>query len=256
MKKIIVYSVKLQDYRDFSFLPGAKEFQSKYSPHEQQYSFFHFDMQHDNWSEVEKDLQISGLSYSKHYQLALDGKEIADHPAHYLTIPALYDLVTGEDRELTISSEIWNTPMAQDFQTEVVVALMEVVEVLTRLNPRIKAGQDRVFKVKKKNYQILGDLPQLDAPILILHATGVKEISDEQQSTFRTEGWDGRSSLSDSAVDFVKSQHLVAARSFAFENAQYRQNVPNYLISGELANFLHKKFKEQIQITPMTFDTI
>jgi hypothetical protein len=251
MKKMIAFSVELQNDDDFSFFPGAKEFQTKYGEFEQDYGYYVFDLEGKDWTRAKKDLQSYGLSYGEGFRLALADAEIAGHAVHYLTIPALYDLVTGKKPAPTISAEVASYPMAQDFNTEVVVVREELFAEVNRLNPKIKAAHGSVCTVKKKNYRVLAMPPQLDAPVLIDSGTGVAENEGENRGTYYMEGWDGRSSLSPDAVAFVKSEHLLAARLFEFKGRQYRQNAPNYLISGQLASFLHKKFKT-LQITPMT----
>lgn len=256
MRKTVIYAVELQDPSDFSFLPGAREFRSRYAAQEKEYPYFYFDLDRDDTASVEKELQSSRLPYSKHYELSLEEEELAGHPVCYLSIPAFYDLVAGNNEELAISSEINSEPIAKDFGTEALVARHEVVELLSRLNPNIKAAQDRVFTVKRRKYRILGDLPQLEDPVLIRNATAVRENEDEYKGTYYPHGWDGRSSLSERAVEFVRREHLAAAWYFDYGKQRYKYNVPDYLMSGEFAAFLRRKFKEKAQITPMTFDLI
>jgi hypothetical protein len=255
MKKMLALSVELQSDQDFSRLPGAAEFEAEYKEFEQDDGSYVFDLDGNDWTRAERDLKRAGLRYGKGFKLRLDEAEIAGHPVHYLTIPALYDLVKGKKQAPKLSAEVARYPIAQDFKTEVVVARDELVSELNRLNPKPRAKLEAVFTIKKKKYRILAEPPQLDAPMLIDFATAVAENEGDSHGTYYLEGWDGRSSLSQGTVNIVLSEHLVAARVFEFQGRQYRQNAPNYLLSGQFAAFLNRKFKA-LQIAPMTFDLV
>ncbi|MCM0080335.1 hypothetical protein L4X63_01920 [Geomonas sp. Red32] len=251
MNKIVLFSVELKNPEDFAFHPGAKAFQEKYRTHEVEETYFAFKFEEELWKEAEKGLEKAGLPYEKSFNLVLEDGELAAHPVHYLTVPALYDLVAGDEEEPELSREVADFPIAQDFLSEVVVARVQLFEELARLNPAIKPAVDEVFTVKRKGYRILDGLPELEEPMRIPHATGVAENEGDSVGTYYVEGWDGRSSLSEEAVGFVKANHLVAARVFEIKGKSYRQNAPNYLVSGKFAAFLQKKFKD-LQLTPMT----
>ncbi|GFO54783.1 hypothetical protein GMSM_17900 [Geomonas sp. Red276] len=251
MNKIVLFSVELKNLDDFTFHPGAEAFQEKYRSHEVEHTYFAFTFEEKLWKEAEKELKKAGIPYEKSFNLVLEDGEVPLHPVHYLTVPALYDLVTGDEEEPELSGEVAGFPIAQDFLSEVVVARVQLFEELVRLNPAIKPALDEVFTVKRKGYRILDGLPELEEPMQIPYASGVAENEGDSVGTYYVEGWDGRSSISEEAVGFVRANHLVAARVFEVRGKSYRQNAPNYLVSGEFAAFLQKKFKD-LQLTPMT----
>jgi len=256
VKKIVIFSVVLKNLSNFSFFPGAAEFREKYGKYEYEYSYFSFDIEKDNWFEIEKELQLLKLDYEKYFEIKLEDNEIVSYPVFNLTIPSLYDLIIRENEDIVNFSEMSNTPIAQDFKSGLLVTESGIIEVLADLNSEIKPKDEKFFTHKKKKYQILCNLPALESPRIILSGKAVKKNLDDCHSSFYVDGWDGRSSLLESDISFINNKHFVASWLFAFRSVQYRQNVPNYLVSGSFANYLSKIFKQSVQLTPITLDKI
>ena len=257
MKRVIILSVALKDLSDFVFFPGAESFQARYCQQERQYSYFQFDAEMDTFRDAETELKSLGLRYTKHFEVHLDSSELASFPVFNWTIPSLYDLVSEERQPHVNIRALGHLPIAQDFESGLVVADTRIITLLGELDSEIGSRDDRIFSGRRNShYQVLGDIPDLESPRALLGAQAIKENAGAIQSTFYAEGWDGRSSLSEEGIDFIRARHLAASWLFSYEGTEYRQHAPNYLISGRFADRLAKTFKQSIEYSPITFDNI
>lgn len=256
MQKRVIFSVDLKNLSDFSYFPGAEEFRQKYIHHEYDYSYFSFDISKDEWPNAENELSKSKLQYRKFFEIVLNKNEISEYPVFNLTIPAIYDLVDTENLEQINYSEMGSAVIAEDFKSRLLVIDIKIMETLSALNPDIKPINEITYINRNKKYQLLKNIPILKPPRIIIAASGIKENIGEYTSTFYADGWDGRSTLSDDGIDFIKNEHLAASWFFEFKNATYRQNTPNYLISGVFADKITKMFKQKVQCTPLTMGNI
>lgn len=256
MQKKVIFSVDLKNLSDFSFFPGAEEFRQKYIKREVNYSYFSFDTGKNEWKEAENDLLKSNLQYRKFFELGLQQSEIREYPVFNLTVPVLYNLLDSEEPASINYSEMGGAMLAEDFKSGVLVIDTRIGNAISAINKSIKLINDTSDTKKGKKYQLLKDLPVLELPRTIIAAKAIKENSVEYAGTFYADGWDGRSTLSNEGIDFITNEHFAASWLFEFKNAIYRQNVPNYLISGVLADTIIRTFKQKVQCTPLTLDYI
>lgn len=258
MERTIIYAVELRNLEDFTFNPGAETFTEKFNRFQADYPYFHFNLDQDDWKEAEKTLASLHLKYKTFYKIGLKEQEIKDYPVFSLAIPPLYELLEEQAKGgwKINAKELDNMPLAEDFDSGLLVMEEKVLEILQRLEVAVESKSTVPAAIRKKKYFITDPPKEMDIPMKVLHADAIREHTGHLAGTFYAEGSDDRFDLSAAGIRYVQQHHFVSSSLFEYEGKTYKKKPAHVLLSGTLAFALKKAFKQQILISPLTLNHI
>lgn len=258
MERKIIYAVELRNLEDFTFNPGAETFTEKFKSFQEAYPYFNFPLDQDDWKEAEKTLASLHLKYKTLYKIELKEEEIKDYPVFILAIPPLYALLEQQAKGAfkINAKELDNLPLAEDFDSGLLVMEKKFLETLQRLEVIVELKSKAPAAIRKKTYFITGPPKEMDIPLKVLQADAIREHTGDLAGTFYAEGSDDRFNLSATGIRYVRQHHFVSSSLFEYEGKTYKEKPAHVLISGTLAFALKKAFKQHLLITPLTLNHI
>lgn len=258
MERTIIYAVELRNLADFTFKPGAETFIEKFNSFQAGYPYFNFNLDKDDWKEAEKTLDSLHLPYKIFYKIELKEEEIRDYPVFSLAIPPLYELLEAQAKGgfKINAKELDNLPLAEDFDSGLLVMDKKILEILQRLQVAVDLKVKEPVAIRKKNYFITNPPKEMNHPLKVLKADAIRENTGELAGTFYAEGADDRFDLAAAGIRQVGEHHFLSCSLLEYKGKTYKTKPAHVLISGTLAFELKKAFKQQILITPLTLNHI